>query len=370
MKKITMVMALIIGLSSLMHLSAQKFNKEEMQEQRKEQMVEELGLSETQVAEMEAEREQLHNQMKEIRENENLTREEKREEIGQLMEVHQGNLEKILTEEQLIKLDELRPNRGEMEGRKRNFRAGEFGKDSARFALLLEKRKEFDIQLSDEEKEIIEEHRNEFSTRMQERRMEAGSRAECGERTGKRNRDGDGDGLRSGKRMQRGMMMHVEGMEELLEIVSTHEDEINSILSELRPENTEMNARRNGKRRNNEACIEGEFNGNRAQMRAVRFLLMDPADEPMGMENENILNIYPNPARSVLNIEYDLPEAGDVKIELLDRNGNMIETVDHRFRDSGFHHLTLDINDLEPNEIYFIQLTDQSHNNVIKFIKL
>lgn len=355
-----------------MHLSAQKFNRNENQQQRKEQMIKELDLSETQAAEMEEEREKLHNMIKEVRENDDLNSEEKREQVGLLMEDHRSNLEKILTEEQLIKLDELRPKITKADNPKRNFRAGLNGKDSARFALLLEKRKEFNIELSDEEKEVIEKHRNEVEAKVQERREECRFSLEEGKSQGMMNRDGEDKGSGKGRRMDRGMMKELdfEWMDEVTKIAEVHSDEISSILLELKPEEAKMNARRSGKRKFNSKSGEGNCMEDRGQMMAVRFLLLDPADEPMEVQNENILNIYPNPARSVLNIEYDVPKPGDVKIELLDRNGNMIETVDHRFRDSGFHHLTLDINDLESNEIYFIQLTDQSHKNVIKFVKL
>ncbi len=70
---------------------------------------------------------------------------------------------------------------------------------------------------------------------------------------------------------------------------------------------------------------------------------------------ETILNIYPNPASDILNIEYSLNSPEYVILELYDILGNKIETFDYGFVSSGRHYEQIDLKN-KPMGMYYLIL--------------
>lgn len=83
--------------------------REEMRKQHFEKMKTDLGLSQEQAAKMEKQRAEMDKQLKTIRENKNLSDEQRREQTKELMKQRKDNMKSILTEEQMKKLKESHP---------------------------------------------------------------------------------------------------------------------------------------------------------------------------------------------------------------------------------------------------------------------
>jgi Spy/CpxP family protein refolding chaperone len=86
---------------------------EAMAAKRLEKMKTKLNLSDDQLAKIKAGRETVHTQAKAIRENDQLSRTEKKEKLMALKAETQTNLKNILTPEQINKIEELKKNRME-----------------------------------------------------------------------------------------------------------------------------------------------------------------------------------------------------------------------------------------------------------------
>lgn len=98
---------------------AQKAKLKDMQEQRRGRMKEEaaanvarmqvrLGLTEAQVAKVKAEQAGMQSKMQALRNNKDLSKEQKKEQIQALMKAHKTNMASILTPEQQQKMQQSR----------------------------------------------------------------------------------------------------------------------------------------------------------------------------------------------------------------------------------------------------------------------
>jgi serine protease len=79
--------------------------------------------------------------------------------------------------------------------------------------------------------------------------------------------------------------------------------------------------------------------------------------------------IQPNPAQAYLQLFYNLPNSGNVQINVLDMAGRNIKQMQRTNFSEGYHNHIVDVQDLEAG-IYFIQLQiGGSQSGVKKFIK-
>lgn len=78
---------------------------------------------------------------------------------------------------------------------------------------------------------------------------------------------------------------------------------------------------------------------------------------------ENELLVYPNPAKSVLNVQVLNPNSGVAKIELYDVYGHLVAAK--TYLQTRTNTLNLDISTLS-NGIYFMQYTSNQINKTIK----
>ncbi|NQT35501.1 T9SS type A sorting domain-containing protein, partial [bacterium] len=67
------------------------------------------------------------------------------------------------------------------------------------------------------------------------------------------------------------------------------------------------------------------------------------------------LSVYPNPFNSTTSITYGLGKPAPTRLALYDLSGQQITTLFEGFRQSGFHSLTLNANNL-PSGLYFVRL--------------
>jgi len=83
----------------------------EMEKKRGERMKVELGLSDEQSKKLEANRKEIGDKMKSIREDKSLSEDQKKEQMKEVMKKQKENMKSVLTEEQLKKLKESKHKR-------------------------------------------------------------------------------------------------------------------------------------------------------------------------------------------------------------------------------------------------------------------
>ena len=68
-----------------------------------------------------------------------------------------------------------------------------------------------------------------------------------------------------------------------------------------------------------------------------------------------INNLYPNPFNPVLNIDFEISQAGWVKVNITDITGSMVETIYAGYKGVGIHQISW-TSDLLPTGTYFVTL--------------
>src|SRR5690554_449660 len=85
--------------------------------------------------------------------------------------------------------------------------------------------------------------------------------------------------------------------------------------------------------------------------------IFDPAT--VGLEDHTFLNyikVFPNPAADNLTLNYSLKTTGELKVDLLDISGRLVESVFEGDRPAGEHTQNIQVNNLSPG-IYFVRLS-------------
>lgn len=79
--------------------------------------------------------------------------------------------------------------------------------------------------------------------------------------------------------------------------------------------------------------------------------------------------VYPNPATTTAYLDYELPKAGPVLLELLDGRGKALRTVTrHDKQPKGPHTFPVEVGDL-PAGTYFLQLHTRAGAETRRFVK-
>ena len=71
--------------------------------------------------------------------------------------------------------------------------------------------------------------------------------------------------------------------------------------------------------------------------------------------NFQITNLFPNPFNPILNIDFEINQAGWVKVNITDITGSMVKTVYEGFEGAGKHQISWDPETL-PSGTYFVTL--------------
>ncbi len=81
------------------------------------------------------------------------------------------------------------------------------------------------------------------------------------------------------------------------------------------------------------------------------------------------LNIYPNPSSGPFTIAYNLPEAGNTTIEILDIQGKKVSTILNQTHAPGMHEVQLSELDLEKG-MYLISIQHNDKEQIKKYVKM
>ena len=112
------------------------------------------------------------------------------------------------------------------------------------------------------------------------------------------------------------------------------------------------------------ACTHG-----RGVWRADNLLSDQNHDENQISLNPISLNVFPNPASSVVNVSFVGPVNEEISLDIYDLNGRKINSIiDNEISNGKFYNITLDVSTY-PLGTYLVVMTSNSVNKVSKFIK-
>jgi hypothetical protein len=124
------------------------------------------------------------------------------------------------------------------------------------------------------------------------------------------------------------------------------------------------------------AAIYGAFNAsnnNQATSGDIIFTSKLAVNEStsVGIDENNFnsyIDIYPNPLKDILNIQYSLNTTSKVDIELLDVQGRVIENLLSETKIAGTHKATFNINTKYPAGLYFVNIKSEKNSLYKKII--
>ncbi|MCO6491831.1 MAG: T9SS type A sorting domain-containing protein [Phaeodactylibacter sp.] len=107
-------------------------------------------------------------------------------------------------------------------------------------------------------------------------------------------------------------------------------------------------------------------------MKMGHFLLLDPrapAETPAKAEQAVTANVrvYPNPAANRMTLEYTLLKAGNVRVELRDKEGNLVRVVEEGQKTAGDHSLPVDATALRDG-VYYLAIVSQGQKSAQKVV--
>lgn len=115
---------------------------------------------------------------------------------------------------------------------------------------------------------------------------------------------------------------------------------------------------------NNYYVIVTGDNGCMSDPSELAYVAFVGVDNPA---NSGALNVYPNPFRNQLNIDFGIKQQGTVKISLLNLMGQEIRIVEESSFIGGNHSITFDANGLLPG-IYFLKMESVNGTDVKKVV--
>ena len=85
--------------------------------------------------------------------------------------------------------------------------------------------------------------------------------------------------------------------------------------------------------------------------------------------NFQITNLFPNPFNPILNIDFEISQAGLVKVNITDIKGSMVKTIYEGYAVVGKHHISWGSN-LLPSGTYFVTLEFENSSLTKKVVLL
>lgn len=346
--KTTMIVYTMLSLFIMGSVVAQNNQQDRPRGQRNECRTSIPNLTEDQKEKIEIIHESFSERMQEIRNDESLSKDDRWAAMEKLQEEKTMAFSEILTAEQF---EVFEKNHEQLSRGRMNRRDIDRGPNQELRKEVLEKRKEFELQLSREEKQIIADVREELKVKRMDRRAQRGT---CDQQSRPQKRDG---------------MEEMKTICQPVEVIAEyHKDALSEIaeeLKELHPGKRNGNDRGRGKQRHS---MQNEDH------RTIRFLLLDPTKDigsnDLMIEETDFIKLFPNPVKSNLTINFELQQRDNVSIELLNKQGEVLRVVDVAMRDAGGQSLNLDVSDLDNGSIYYIRISMTKETAVEKFIKL
>ena len=90
--------------------------------------------------------------------------------------------------------------------------------------------------------------------------------------------------------------------------------------------------------------------------------------EKAELEEDERVMVFPNPTLNQNQLSYEVKETGKVSIQLLDQQGNVLQTVLNSYQDAGSYEQQIDLSELQPG-VYLYQIQTPTGTSTKKVIK-
>lgn len=344
-----------------------------------ERLTEALELNEAQAAKVKAIHLKYGEQIHAIRSKETTSdKAEKKAAMEQIRTEVEAEMKTVLTAEQFQKFQEL-PKKGHG---KRHGAHGKKGKQHRAAAkafhdekvkpILLEQREKLEAKISPEDKALLAELRLEIDQEKAARKAKRAERKESLEKGEGPNQEVRAE--RRAKRKDNPTRIKVK------ELVEKYNDDIEPLLAAVEPEietlkqewkaaqgkeSKKGQGKRNGKRQGKgqkKGGEEGAHANKKEARKYARFLLLDPnaTTAETGISSTPTiasLRVYPNPTRGLSQVEYELATPGMITVELHDKEGDLIDTIEQSNKTVGKHKTAINFGGYTVG-IYYVVLRD------------
>jgi Spy/CpxP family protein refolding chaperone len=307
-----------------------------------------------------------------------------------LMQEYKTSINEVLTEEQQTKLQQYqqeqrgkyqqRGNKSDKKGMRSEMRSY---RDENIAPVMLQQRAKLDAKLSTEDQAELAELRLKFKAAREEmrqlRQQEGPARSEAARQL-REARQPDRDALKA--------------------LVEKHDADIEKLMAEIEPQQEQWqkdmreiskkyrpgegskggSAHRSGKKGKQWEGKKGEGKPQqgmkqgsasvRPAMAKGRFLLLEPnsADGAATAKTQVAnLSAFPNPASSEVGIKYDLEKDADVRLEIRDRDGKLLRTINQPRLKAGAQMQMVDMSQL-PDGVYYLAVISQNQQLVTKVV--
>jgi chromosome segregation ATPase len=328
--KILMLSILVLGLTSI--TLAQKPHHAKAHNNL-ESLSEELNLTEGQIEQLKEIKEAHRNSMKSAKEK------------------MKSDLESVLTDEQNAKLKKLKEEkRAERKALHNEMKA--YRKENIR-PVMLEQRKKLENYLSEEDKEEIAALRAERKAHYREMKSQRGDMK--GERERPNFSEEKKEKMKAQKERVRKLVEKYDSdITQLLEEIDGEKKKWKEDMKEIREERIEKSDISDKKVKHKMHRAKGMNKGH--------FLLMDPdSSEKEWSLDKNVgsFKVYPVPSSESNTVEYEVKQGGNIRIVLMDNQGNIMREISNEYQNPGVYEKEVDISDLSSKQYYYAILDDK-----------
>lgn len=405
MKNIKFLAALFAAILMTIPTFAQRGNKAD-RGHRGAGMMQALDLTDAQKEQAKSIREAYHPKFEAIR-NQETDRDVAHEKMKALRAEQEAAFKKILTAEQVTKLD---AHKAEREARKEAYKNKiknvdksamkdemKTYKDQNIKPILLEQRKKLEPQISAADQAEIKELRVAMKAAKQEIKAV------------KEKYKSTSEGMPKGDRKDNAVHSEIKAIKDkyadkhdaALAIAEKYDTQITALFNEIESERTEWKEDMKGIKDNYFGDIREEFGkdhrkgkdgekagrkgkgehegrghkGRRGHHRGdkdkVAFLLMDVNKSEKKADRKGKkaqgMKVFPNPSATNNTLQYTVNQAGNVRIELHDRSGNVVRTITDSYKTSGDYTETINLDGLK-GIVYYYVITDAEGTRSQKFM--
>ena len=121
---------------------------------------------------------------------------------------------------------------------------------------------------------------------------------------------------------------------------------------------------------NNARVITPDIETDNGVVHVINAVITPPTGTQEMIINNNDVVIYPNPAREIVNIRYELTEASEVSLEMFDMLGKQVRFLDQGYAYEGSHTVEFPVSDLKAGMYLLIINTGNSQiANKVRVVK-
>ena len=348
-----------LGLAFMfLSLTTTTFGQRNQRMNKLESIKSQLDLTETQVATLEKLEEENKEKFKAIKENTELTSEERKAAFMEIQKETKETYNTTLTTAQKETLAKIREEKKAEHKVKMVERSQKMKEKRTEVRAL---RAEFDEQISAEDKSEIAELRAVFAQERKGMKTKGKEKMKAKEGKGDKEKMKARHEERQAKR-DKFKSEHEEEIASLKELSEKYDSQIKAFMQEkgVNENREELKKDEKRKHKGKRKMQKGQMgNKSRADNKAARFLLMDfeKSENSQIKNDDSQLKIYPNPSSTWTNIDYNVRASGNVLVQIRDEQGNTVQTLVNEKSEAGTFTIEFNSSSLASKN-YFIVVTD------------